>query len=122
DARIWWVADPLFMIPGNERRTEHYSRVLHTLLQENSVNTYGSSWGGDLAELVLRFGWAEKWTQEPSRSMYPEAQASVTGHEREPGYHFFLKIGRASCRERVKRSGVAVCVRRDKRREEDDWR
>ena len=90
DARIWWVADPLFMTPGNERRTEHYARVLHTLLQQNAVNTYGSSWGGDLAELILRFGWAEKWTREPSRSMYPEAQPSVTGHEREPGYHFFL--------------------------------
>jgi len=90
DARIWWVADPLYMAPGNERRTEHFSRVLHTLLQENSVNTYGSSWGGDLAELILRFGWAEKWTQEPSRSMYPSAQPAVTGHEREPGYHFFL--------------------------------
>src|SRR5437868_9163743 len=51
DARLWWVADPLYMTPGNERRTEHFSRVLHTLLQENSVNTYGSSWGGDLAEL-----------------------------------------------------------------------
>ncbi len=90
DARIWWVADPLYMTPGNERRTEHYSRVLHTLLQENAVNTYGSSWGGDLAELILRFGWAEKWTQEPSRSMYSSAQPAVTGHEREPGYHFFL--------------------------------
>jgi hypothetical protein len=90
DARIWWVADPLFMTPGNERRTEHFSRVLHTLLQENSVNTYGSSWGGDLAELILRFGWAEKWTQEPPRGMYPETQPSITGHEREPGYHFFL--------------------------------
>jgi len=90
DARIWWVADPLYMTPGNERRTEHFSRVLHTLLQENAVNTYGSSWGGDLAELILRFGWAEKWTQEPSRSMYSSAQPSVTGHEREPGYHFFL--------------------------------
>jgi len=90
DARIWWVADPLFMTPGNERRTEHFSRVLHTLLQQNAVNTYGSSWGGDLAELVLRFGWAEKWTQEPSRSMYMESQPAITGHEREPGYHFFL--------------------------------
>jgi hypothetical protein len=90
DARIWWVADPLYMTPGNERRTEHFSRVLHTLLQENAVNTYGSSWGGDLAELILRFGWAEKWTQEPSRSMYSSAQPAVTGHEREPGYHFFL--------------------------------
>jgi hypothetical protein len=90
DARIWWVSDPLYMTPGNERRTEHYSRVLHTMLQQNSVNTYGSSWGGDLAELILRFGWAEKWTQEPSRSMYTDARPSITGHEREPGYHFFL--------------------------------
>ena len=90
DARIWWVSDPLYMTPGNERRTEHYSRVLHTMLQQNSVNTYGLSWGGDLAELILRFGWAEKWTQEPSRSMYLDAKPSITGHEREPGYHFFL--------------------------------
>jgi len=90
DARIWWVSDPLYMTPGNERRTEHYSRVLQTMLQQNSVNTYGSTWGGDLAELILRFGWAEKWTQEPSHSMYPDAKPSITGHEREPGYHFFL--------------------------------
>lgn len=90
DARIWWVSDPLYMTPGNERRTEHYSRVLHTMLQQNSVNTYGTSWGGDLAELILRFGWAEKWTQQPSRSMYPDANPAITGHEREPGYHFFL--------------------------------
>jgi hypothetical protein len=90
NARIWWVADPLFMMPGNERRTEHFSRVLHTALQENSENTYGSRWGGDLAELILRFGWAEKWTQQPSQSMYVESKAAITGHEREPGYHFFL--------------------------------
>ncbi len=90
DERIWWVADPLFMVPGNERRTEHFSRLVHAVLQSQSVNTYGSSWGGDLAELILRFGWAEKWTREPSQSMYPESQGSVTGHEREPGYHFFL--------------------------------
>lgn len=90
DARIWWVADPLFMTPGNERRTEHFSRVLHTALQQDAANTYGSSWGGDLAELILRFGWAEKWTQEPSQSMYVDAKAAISGHEREPGYHFFL--------------------------------
>ncbi|HEX2693650.1 MAG TPA: hypothetical protein VHL12_06360 [Gemmatimonadaceae bacterium] len=90
DARIWWIADPLFMTPGNERRTEHYSRVVHSVLQEDAVNTYGSRWGGDLAELILRFGWAEKWTREPSQSLYPETNVNVTGHEREPGFHFFL--------------------------------
>jgi hypothetical protein len=90
DARIWWVADPLFMTPGNERRTEHFSRVLHTALQQNAANTYGFSWGGDLAELILRFGWAEKWTQESPQSVYSDAKPAITGHEREPGYHFFL--------------------------------
>ena len=90
DVRIWWMADPLYMTPGNERRTEHFSRVLHTALQQDAVNTYGSKWGGDLAELILRFGWAEKWTQEPSRSMYTSSPAAITGHEREPGFHFFL--------------------------------
>ncbi len=90
DARIWWVADPLYMTPGNERRTEHFSRVLYTALQKDAANTYGSSWGGDLAELILRFGWAEKWTQEPGPSMYFESKPSISGHEREPGYHFFL--------------------------------
>jgi hypothetical protein len=90
DARIWWIADPLFMTPGNERRTEHFSRVVHTALQKDAVNTYGSSWGGDLAELILRFGWAEKWTRAPSQSLYAEATVSITGHEREPGFHFFL--------------------------------
>ncbi|HMI49674.1 MAG TPA: hypothetical protein VK481_13455 [Gemmatimonadaceae bacterium] len=90
DARIWWVSDPLFMTPGNERRTEHFSRVLHTALQQNAENTYGSSWGGDLAELILRFGWAEKWTQEPPANMLTNTKAAITGHEREPGFHFFL--------------------------------
>jgi hypothetical protein len=89
DARIWWVADPLYITPGNERRTEHFARVLHTALQQDAANTYGSSWGGDLAELIVRFGWAEKWTQEPLGST-PGTQISVTGHEPEPGFHFFL--------------------------------
>lgn len=89
--RIWWLADPLLMTPGNERRTEHFSRVMHTtLLQKDAVTTHGISWGGDLAELIVRFGWPEKWTQQPSASMYPGVAAAITGHEREPGFHFFL--------------------------------
>ena len=90
NGRIWWVADPLFMIRGNERRTEHFSRMVHTALWKDAANAYGTSWGGDLAELMLRFGWAEKWTQQPTSSATFAAQPSVTGHEREPGFHFFL--------------------------------
>ena len=89
NARIWWVADPLYMTPGNERRTEHFSRVMQTALQKDAANTYGMSWGGDLAELILRFGWAEKWTQEAWPSQH-QVRPAITGHEREPGFHFFL--------------------------------
>jgi hypothetical protein len=78
------------MTPGNERRTEHFSRVMHTALQKDAANTYGSSWGGDLNELILRFGWAEKWTQEWPNSYMAQVRPAVTGHEREPGFHFFL--------------------------------
>lgn len=90
NARIWWVADPLYMTQGNERRTEHFSRMTHTALWKNSMNTFAMSWGGDLSELTLRFGWAEKWTQQPAPTMGMIAEPIVTGHEREPGYHFFL--------------------------------
>ena len=90
NARIWWVADPLYMTQGNERRTEHFSRMTHTALWKNSMNTFAMSWGGDLAEITLRFGWAEKWTQRPAPSMGMSSEPVVTGHEREPGYHFFL--------------------------------
>ena len=90
NGRIWWVADPLYMTRGNERRTEHFSRMVHTALWKDAANTYGTSWGGDLSELMLRFGWAEKWTQQPATGAALAAQPSVTGHEREPGFHFFL--------------------------------
>jgi hypothetical protein len=90
NARIWWVADPLYLTEGNERRTEHFSRMTHTALWKDAMNTFGMSWGGDLAEITLRFGWAEKWTQQPSAATSLHPEPVVTGHEREPGYHFFL--------------------------------
>ena len=89
NARIWLAADPLYMTPGNERRTEHYARVMQTELQKDARNTYGLNWGGDLAELILRFGWAEKWTQQVPTNVALGAQPSITGHEREPAFHFF---------------------------------
>ena len=90
NARIWWVADPLYMTEGNERRTEHFSRMTHTALWKDAMNTFAMSWGGDLSEITLRFGWAEKWTQQPSPATGLHPEPIVTGHEREPGYHFFL--------------------------------
>ena len=88
--RIWSFADPLLMTPGNERRTEHFSRVVYTALQVDAANTFGMRWGDDLAEMVMRFGWSEKWTRRPE-SLASSGRPAVTGHDAGPGFHFLVK-------------------------------
>lgn len=86
--RMWWLADPLFITPGNERRTEHFSRVMYADLQKKSVNTHGMSWAWDLAELGVRFGWPQQWTQFSDARIHTVERPTVSGHDREPAYHF----------------------------------
>lgn len=54
--RLWWLADPFWMEPGNDRKTEHFARLVHDRLQDRARTTEGLSWGDDLREIVLRFG------------------------------------------------------------------
>lgn len=61
EARFWWLADPLWSVPGDERRTEHYSRHVLDRLQEEAGSGYGVVWGSDLRELLLRYGWPAGW-------------------------------------------------------------
>ena len=61
ERRFWWLADPLYMVAGNERRTEHFSRWVLDQLQDRAKSTEGLSWGGDLRELLLRYGWPVGW-------------------------------------------------------------
>ena len=85
--RIWWLADPLFSTPGNERRTEHYARHTWAEIDRGGANGFGLSWGADMMEMIVRFGWAEKWTQRPP-SGFGDASRAYTAHEREPDFHF----------------------------------
>lgn len=62
DARLWWLADPLWLEPGNERRAEHFARkVLVSLLSEPGADLrqhWVAERGGEaVAETVLRYGW-----------------------------------------------------------------
>jgi hypothetical protein len=54
--RLWWLADPLWMEAGNDRKTEHFARLVHDRLQDRARTTEGLAWGDDLREIVLRFG------------------------------------------------------------------
>lgn len=61
--RFWWLADPLFIVPGNERRTEHYSRWVMNRLQAGAVSPWGYSWSSDQRQILIRFGWPAGWAR-----------------------------------------------------------
>jgi hypothetical protein len=61
-ARFWWLGDPLWMVPGNDRRTEQFMRVatlaLRTAVERDERFHWSPKVGGDARrELVLRYGW-----------------------------------------------------------------
>lgn len=57
EAAFWTLADPLWVVPGNDRRTEHLSRHVMDRMQEGADSGYGVRWGDDLRELLTRYGW-----------------------------------------------------------------
>ncbi|MBI4520421.1 MAG: hypothetical protein HY701_06265, partial [Gemmatimonadetes bacterium] len=61
EERFWWLADPLYLMSGNERRTEHFSRLVMDRIQDDARSPFGVPWGWDLREIVLRYGWPAGW-------------------------------------------------------------
>lgn len=59
--RIWWLADPLWAEPGNDRLTEHYARWTMDRIQRGARQVDRTRWGEDLREIVVRYGWFTAW-------------------------------------------------------------
>ena len=89
-AKIWWLADPLIMVPGNERRTEHFSRRVLARLQPGAESPYGVAWGDDLEELLVRYGWPSSWSRRRQPIYSPAGRRPpVTGHDPVRSFRFF---------------------------------
>jgi hypothetical protein len=89
--RLWWLADPMHSRPGNDRRTEHYTRVLLDRMQRQTPSGYGVGWGSDIGEIVRRYGWASYFAQalpQPYRLDAP----SILAHHHDPSYHFIPEM------------------------------
>lgn len=77
--RLWVLADPLYLVPGNDRLSEHFARHASSWIREDARNPYGLSWGWDLTELVVRYGMEVGWERE--RPSVTSLQSSpVVGH------------------------------------------
>jgi hypothetical protein len=76
--RVWWLADPLYLVAGNDRMTAHYARWTVATLKQGAKNLYRMSWAEDLEELTVRHGWEVGWERSPGR--FPGDPWNVTGH------------------------------------------
>lgn len=60
--RMWWLADPMWSIAGNERYVQHESRRTHgslrAVLDRDERYTWARLGGGEaFRELIVRYGW-----------------------------------------------------------------
>lgn len=80
-ARFWALSDPLFLVPGSDRYTEHMARRTWALTREEARNAYAMSWGSDLDELVIRYGWEVGWERNDPHATSIGARSSGVGHQ-----------------------------------------
>lgn len=102
EAKFWELSDPSYAVTGNDRRSEHFFRVGITKILADSRNAYGMSWGPDMREIVIRYGIPISYTTTwPS---YYTQSLPITGHEREPCFHFIAhNVGSDSVRWDMRR-------------------
>lgn len=84
---LWWLSDPFFSVPGNDRQTEHFARHTITRILQPARLVYSLSWSNDIREMIVRYGWARYWTRGSASSIDPYSGA-ISGHEATPYYHF----------------------------------
>jgi len=89
--RLWWLARPLYLTNGNDLRTEHFARLTMARIQARTRTAHGTSWGDDVREMMVRYGWPTAWARDRgSESSYGGGGGPrVLGHEPSPSYYFF---------------------------------
>ena len=87
NARIFRLAQPLWMLDGNDARNEWFAR--HTISRVHSLGRipYDLQWGNDLLESQVRYGWPAAWSVQNGGVADPRPP-QVIGHEPTPSYDF----------------------------------
>lgn len=83
---LWWLADPFWMDVGNDRRTEHYARLVADRFQDRARTTEGLFWADDLREILIRWGQPAGWEKVRPR-LHESGRASVITHY-SPSFEF----------------------------------
>jgi len=88
ERRFWWLADPFYGIPGNERRSEHFYRLVLNAILDESASPRRMRWGNDSREVLMRFGGPIGWERRRLTGTMSVSDASVIGYHRNGGRQF----------------------------------
>ncbi|HKY61255.1 MAG TPA: hypothetical protein VJP59_09610, partial [Gemmatimonadota bacterium] len=112
ERRYWWLADPLWSRPGNDRLTEHYTRHVQDDILEDARTPFAMTWGSDLREVLIRYGWPVGWERTRPRTwaLGGGGQGGVIGHD-SPGERRFAPD--AAALERPAESGPSAMTLED---------
>ena len=86
ETRFWAMSRPLYLLPANDLRSEHFARLTMTALIKASRYPHDLPWADDAQELLLRYGWETGWSREPPSAYAMETH--VIGHEPTPAFSF----------------------------------
>ncbi|TVR67958.1 MAG: hypothetical protein EA422_00030, partial [Gemmatimonadales bacterium] len=89
--RLWRFSNPLFLVEGNDRFTEHYARIALATIREDAGHPFQLAWEEDLEESLIRYGREIGWsrTQRPSMGTGLQDPRTIVGHHH-PGSRGYL--------------------------------
>ncbi len=86
--QLWTLADPLYLVPGNDRESEHYARWTFSKISEDAESVWGFPWGRDHEEVVVRYGWERGWERPQAQVPTVGTTNDVIGHQLPDGKMF----------------------------------
>jgi hypothetical protein len=86
---FWRLSDPLYLVDGNDRLTDHFARWVEAENGKDAENAQGLFWEEDLEETLIRYGRIVGWsrTHSPQSNMRPGGRFSLQDSRRVVGHH-----------------------------------
>lgn len=86
---FWKLSDPLYLVAGNDRLTDHYARWVEATNERDAENPQGMFWDEDLEETLVRYGRIVGWsrTHDPGRNMMRGGRFSLQDTRQVLGHH-----------------------------------
>jgi hypothetical protein len=60
---LWRLSDPLYLVDGNDRLTDHWARWVEATNERDAENPQGMFWEEDVEETLIRYGRIVGWSR-----------------------------------------------------------